>query len=217
VKPAIFSALSFHMKRLIITASLISCLSGYAQQPGNNTEPKATFDVLINGRAYQVSENEQLVLDTTLSKPRISIRLADYKKFDNSSLSFDYPRHLSFEFLRDTGYENWTFSGNSLVIMLFELDGKTPLSSLVDEMVKKFGKKNCSVEDFQKELGHKKWNGKKLTVTLAGQKLILDCYEISLNDSKSRFIYFQDSIDQDSHSQEYDEGFKIIDSTIHFK
>jgi hypothetical protein len=101
--------------------------------------------------------------------------------------------------------------------MVFELDAKTPIGSLIDEMIKKFGKKNCNVEDFEKELGRKLCNGKRLTVNLAGQRLILDCYEIVLNDFKSRFIYFQDTFTDNQHSAEYQQWFNTINDSIKFK
>lgn len=183
------------------------------QSNTNNSEPKATFEVTVNGKKYNVSENEDLKLDTLL-KPTISIKLSDYKKFKSSAISFDYPRHLSYTFEQDYAYKSWTLSGNSLVVLVFEMDVNTPLTSLVSEMIKKFGKKNCVVEDFEKELGHKMCTGKKINVTLAGQKLVLECFELKLNDFKSHFIYFQDLIENNENSKEYETGFNIINSSI---
>jgi hypothetical protein len=102
--------------------------------------------------------------------------------------------------------------------MIFEIDAKTSLDALVEEMVNKFGKQNCMVEDFQKELGNKSCNGKRLKVTLVGQALNLDFYEIVLADEKSRFICFQDSKKESgSSTEEYKKGFITIDSTIAYK
>jgi len=60
-------------------------------------------------------------------------------------------------------------------------------------------------------------DGKKLFVSLVGQNLVLECYEIKLNDFKSRFIYFQDTLDENKHSNEYEKGLSMINSTIIFK
>ena len=131
-------------------------LSVYAQQAKDSTErePKNSFEVFINGKRYKVVEGEVLTLDTTLSKPSISIRLSDRKKFETPSLSFEYPKHLSFEYEKNPGIKTWTLTGNSLVVMLFEFEDKTPLDTLTDALVEKFGKKNCVAENFKKELGH---------------------------------------------------------------
>ncbi|MBK7886969.1 MAG: hypothetical protein IPJ86_06585 [Bacteroidetes bacterium] len=181
------------------------------------TEPESIFNVNINGVIYHLSENDELKLDTILSKPIISISLSDYKIFKSPFISFEYPQHLSYEFEQNDGYKNWTFSGNNLVILIFEIDAETTLMSLIDEMVKKFGKKNCTTEDFQKELGQKMLKGKKLYITLAEQNLLIECFEIKLNDSKSRFSYFQDIFDENKHTQEYESGLSLITSTLLFK
>ena len=41
--------------------------------------------------------------------------------------------------------------------------------------------------------------------------------KIKLNDFKSRFIYFQDTLDENKHSNEYEKGLSMINSTIIFK
>jgi hypothetical protein len=206
-------------KEILLLLFSIACLHAKSQNEKSTgtTEPKSTFEVSINGKIYPIAEDETLKLDTILSKPAISVKLSDYKLFDNTSISFNYPRHLSFEFDHDFGYKNWTLSGNTIAILVFEIDAETTLETLVNEMAKKFGKKNCSIEDFQKELGHKKCNGKNLFVTLAGQKLVLECYEIKMADFKSRFIYFQDTMDESKHSSEYEKAMAIINSSIVFK
>jgi hypothetical protein len=84
-------------------------------------------------------------------------------------------------------------------------------------MVKKFGKKNCTVEDFNKELGHRLINGKRLHVNLAGAAIIIDFYEIISGDAKSRFLSMQDTIkDNGESSDEFNEGFQVINSSIKF-
>lgn len=208
------------MKALFFTCILLtSCwIAGNSQdlKTSVNAEPKATFEVTINGKQYTLTESEELSLDTLL-KPKLSIRLSEYKLFDNASFSFKYPRHLSYEFSQDFAYKNWTLSGNTAVVLIFELDAETTISTLIDEMVKKFGKKNCRVEDMEKELGNKRLKGKKLFVSLVGQNLVLECLEIKSTDFKSRFIYFQDTIENDQNSLEYEKVYKMINSSIIFK
>lgn len=208
------------MKKNLLTliTLLLFSLAGEAQNStnGNNGEPKSTFEVTISGRKYEVAETEELVLDTLL-KPKISIKLSDYKKFQNSAISFNYPSNLSYEFSQDFGYKNWTLSGNTAVVLIFEIDAKTTISTLVDEMVKNFGKKNCKVEDYQKKLGESNLEGRKISVSLAGQHLILECLEIKSTGFKSRFIYFQDAIEDNQNSKEYEKVFNIINSSIVFK
>ncbi|MEP6845357.1 MAG: hypothetical protein ABI861_05115 [Panacibacter sp.] len=209
------------MKFLYPAIFILGITVNSAAQENNiksSKEPKSSFELKINGKIYLIKEEEELKLDTILSNPSISIKLSDFKKFDNSHISFQYQRHLSFEYEEDEGYKNWTLSGNNIVVLMFEFDVDVPFSEFIGEMVTKFGKENSSVVDFKKQLGGKDFNGKKLSVSIAGQKLDLDFYEIKLGDNKSRYIEFQNTLDDNnSSSEEYLTVFNKINSTIVFK
>jgi hypothetical protein len=198
---------------------IFSFLNARAQEAKDSgaMEPKNRFEITIDGKTYPVVEGQELKLESTLSKPSISVKLSELKKFEAASLSFEYPKHLSFEYEKDAGITTWTLNGNSLIVMLFALDAKVPLTTLVDAMVKKFGKKNCTVEDFKKELGHQLTNGKRLHVKVAGTNLIIDFYELNSGDAKSRIMSFQDTLtDNGESSDEFKAGFQMISSSIKF-
>jgi hypothetical protein len=198
---------------------IFSFLSVGAQEAADSgaVEPKNRFELIVNGKIYQAVEGELLTLDSTVSKPSIYIKLSDRKQFDAASLSFDYPRHLSFKYEKDTGLKTWTLNGNSLVVTLFELDGQVPLSTLIESIVKKFGKRNCTVEDFKREFGHQLTNGKRLHVRLAGTNIISDFYDLVSGDAKTRIISFQDTIkDNGDSSDEFNAAFQMINSSVKF-
>ncbi|MBK7763765.1 MAG: hypothetical protein IPI46_10400 [Bacteroidetes bacterium] len=209
--------------KLKITYTILAtffCLQLQAQETkdASSIEPKTNYEIFLNGKTYLLTEGEVLKLDTTLVNPSISIKSTSSKKFSNPSLSFKYPKHLSFEFEQDFGYKNWTLSGNSLVVLLFEIDAKATMDNLVDEMAKKFGKKNCKIEDFEQSLGRKKCKCKKLRVSLAGINLTMTFFDVSGEDYTSRFIAFQDTMNEDgSSTEEYLQGFKMIDESIVYK
>ena len=204
-------------KFLLICLIVLSTGSSAQEITVGSKEPITEFEVNIGGKVYLFKEGEIKKLDTVLSKPSISIKLADYKKFDNGAVSFQYPRHLSFEFEKDAGYKGWTLSGNNMVVMFFEFDAKVAMDDLLVEMVNKFGKENCKQEVFRKELGHKICEGVQLHVTLVGQQLSLGFYELVLKDGKSRFIAFQESLGEEGIStDEFKAGFKIINATIFY-
>jgi hypothetical protein len=187
---------------LMLVFSFLNVSAQEAKDSGA-IEPKNRFELIINGKTYQAVEGQPLTLDSTVSKPSISIKLSDRKQFAAASFFFDYPRHLSFEYEKDTGLQTWTLSGNSLVVMLFELDGQIPLNALIESMVKKFG--------------HQLTNGERLHVKLAGTNLIIDFYALVSRDAKSRIISFQDTIkDNGDSSDEFNAGFQMINSSIRF-
>ena len=92
------------MKGIFLTFLVcIFFLNGQTQYltPAEKNEPKNNFELTINGKKYNISEDEDLKLDSLVYNPTISVKLAQYKKFKNLSISFDYPRNLSFEFEQD--------------------------------------------------------------------------------------------------------------------
>jgi hypothetical protein len=180
-------------------------------------EPKNEFYLNINGKTILVNENEELKLDTIFLKPTISIKLSDRKRFDNKSVMFQYPSYYSFEFESDLGYKNWTFSGNNIVVMFFEFTVKVPLSEITDGMVEKFGKQNCTVSPFSKKLGKNVCNGKNIRVSIGGELLSVDYYDLGSKGGKSRFIAFQNSLQEDgSSTEEYIKGFEMINPSINY-
>lgn len=203
---------------LLLTS--VFCLNSFAQGDKSEGEKslKSLFEITIDGKKHIVSEDQILNIDEVLEKPDISVKLADYKKFNNGSLEFQIPNHYSLEYGEDFGYKNWTFSGNNFVVMYFEIDAKTTLDAFVDEMVKSFGKKNCKLEKVTKELGEQTLKGTRINISLAGQKLTLDFLEIVLEDYKTRFIAFQDSLDDnDNESQESKDSLEMISSSIEYE
>lgn len=213
--------LTFMKQFSLLIIVIIVCTCGVNAQVNNNNdtiEPKTTFNINISGKNYVVSEGEVLNLDTTISKPSIFVKLSDNKKFDDSSLSFEYPKSLVFEYASSAGLKNWTFTGSNIVIMLFAFDVNVPLSMMTDEMKDRFGKENCSIVDFQKELGSKKMKGKRLNVTLVGSHLVYDMYELNLPGNTTWYIAFQNSINDDgSSTEEFKRVFNVVNSTIKFR
>jgi len=180
-------------------------------------QPKQTFILKINGKEYLLNEGEELKIDSFLNKPVISISLPDYKTFIAKPVSFQYPHNMAYEFEKEEGVSTWTLNGNELVIMFFEFAEEVKAESLAKEMMKKFGEKNCQLGNTSKKLGGKTLNGKKLNISLAGQKLTMDLLEVKLGDGKSRLLVFQDSVeDFDNPSEEAATTLKLIDNTISY-
>lgn len=204
-----------NMRIILLSFAIVLSSTSFAQEQSvNDQTPKATFIVDINGVEYILSEGEELKLDSTT----VSVKLADYKKFDNGSISFSYPYHYGMESEQDFGYKSWTLDGNNFVIMYFEIDAETELDDFINEMVNLFGKENCSVEKTDLQLGEKKLNGKRINITLVGQHLTFDLLEIKMSDFKSRFIAFQDSLDDDkTASKESAETLNMIHKSIVYK
>lgn len=103
------------------------------------------------------------------------------------------------------------------MVLYFEIDNDTKMQEYIDMMIDQFGKKNCKTEKKQMQLGGKMLSGTRINISLIGQLLSLEFFEIPLGDYKTRFIAFQDSKDEEgNNSKELADTIKMVDSTITF-
>ncbi len=203
------------MKPFLFFALVLLSFTVLAQ---DKSEPKSSFTLSINGEPYTVTEGQLLKLDHDITKPVITVKLAENKQFDNSFASFLFPRNFSYEYEEETGFKNWTLAGNDLTILLFELDGASGTQDLAENMIKKFGKKNCKLETASRKLGGQTLEGHQLHVTLVGQKLNIDILKLKSDETKSRFMILQDTPKEDgTDSDESAKAIGIIDMSLNYK
>lgn len=196
---------------------ILLILSLSFQTIGQQESPKSQIVLDINGEEYYFSDGQNIQLEGTFNNPKITVRVADTRTLKTESLQFDYPSHFAYQYEEDYGYRNWTLDGKEFVIMYFEFDDEMPFDFFIEEMVKQFGKQNCKLEAKTMQLGDQVLHGKRINITLIGQRLTLDFMEIKLNDYKTHFIAFQDTIQEDgSATKEGKDTVEMIDGTIRY-
>lgn len=209
------------MKNLMVVLFLqlmVVSLIAQSTSGANGEEPRAQFILSVNGIDHVLYEGQQLRLDTTLVNPEFTIKTPSFISFENSDIAFDYPKNFGYEFEGEPGYKNWTFDGNDFVIMIFEFDVLVDTDAFVEDMVSRFGKKNCRVEDTQVQLGARSLKGQRINVNLIGEMLSVDFLELINSDNKSSFIAFQDTKEDDgAASAESVKALKLISKTIQYK
>ncbi len=208
------------MKNIITIISLLLCnvLSFAQNTEKKKSETKSMFEIQINSKKYELEEGNELDVKGELKNPKISIRLLDFKKFNAGKLSFEYPSNFSFEVEKSEGYKNWTLDGNNYVIMIFDIDGESQVKDFIDNMIIQFGKEKCKTKEIKSKLGEKILSGIQLYVELVGQKLTIDFYEYSKSDNNSKYIAFQDALNDDgTATAESAMTFKMINTSIKYK
>ena len=221
LRPVFFKKNICMMKFFLIVVCVFTSIVSIAQKGDSSIygkEPKLQIALKINNKNYKVYENEELKINEPVTNPAITVKISDYKTFENAAYSFDYPKNMSYEYSREEASNTWTLNGNSLNIIVFELEAKVPTDLLINEMIDKFGKENCKTENAAYSFGNKKCAGRKLNISLAGQKLVLFFYELVSAKNKSGFIAFQDSLtDTGESSEEYRKVLSLVESTFKFK
>ena len=174
-------------------------------------EPELKIEVIAGEKQFFVNDGDTIELH---GEPVI-IRTQKNRTFDISSLQFEYPRDFGFKFEEDPWFRSWVLDGNNFVIMLFEFPGRYDLQRFSREMVRRFGKKNCRVEDRKIKLNTIELKGKRINVHLMGARLTFDLFPIALDDSKTYILAFQDTkTDSGSDSMEGLETIDLLSQSI---
>lgn len=183
------------MKKIYFVIFTLLTYAGHAQEKkaADGANPPAIFVLTVDGKDYPITEGEQVKLEGNLNNPTASVKMANYRRFDNGTVSFNYKSNATYSFSETNGSKTWTFDGSDAVVFLFELDGQVKVDAIVDNVVKQFGKKNCRVESVSKRIGNRMVTGKRINVTLAGQKLVQEYYDIDLGGSKTNILAFQNT------------------------
>ncbi|WP_299684396.1 hypothetical protein [uncultured Dokdonia sp.] len=203
------------MIRTILTFSMLLFMSQlFIAQNNDSEQPKMKLNIEVNGEKYQVTDGGSIVVDGNT----IKVASSDFLTFDFAAVTFDYPKHFAFEYETDLAYKNWTLDGNNFVILYFQYDIEIELDFFIDEIVGQFGKENCKVNKKKRQLGDITLEGKEIIVDIMGVSLTYEMFEIETEDSKTHFIAFQDTKNDDgSSSTESIETLKVIDQTIKAK
>jgi len=198
------------MTKIFATLLFLACLSTsiFAQD-----KPLIKLNVTINGKPFTIYDGDSIQYQNT----NIVIKTSNYLTFNFEGLRFDYPSYLSFETTKNEGVSSYTLDGNDLVLSYHIFDAAIDFDMFVGELVKQFGKKNCKVVERKIRLGSQELTGKRINVELIGAKLTYDIYPITMSDSKTHFISFQDSKNVDgSDSDDLKETMEIIQKTIEY-
>jgi|TARA_B110000967_G_C18595935_1_gene416804 RNA binding exosome subunit len=208
------------MKNKITIVLLLLCnvLSFAQENKKKKSETKSIFEVQVDSKKYKIEEGNKLDIDGEFKNPKISIKLLDFKKFNAGDLSFDYPSNFSFKVEKSEGYKNWTLDGNDYTIMIFDIDGESQVKEFIDNMIVQFGEDKCKTKEIKSRLGEKILSGIQLYVELVGQKLTIDFYEYSTSENNSKYIAFQDALEDDgTATAEGAMTFKMINDSIQYK
>ncbi|MEZ5022203.1 MAG: hypothetical protein R2728_02875 [Chitinophagales bacterium] len=204
--------------KFILTITFTFLLTQLNFLQAQTEEPKTKLILNINGVEYKIRRGEELKLDETIENPVLSISLAENKTLDAGAFVFDYPKHFNYGYDESYALKNWTLDGSDFVVMCFEMTFPTPLTDFVNEMVNQFGKKNCVVSNSEMKLGNQIIEGKRIDVSLIGQKLSIDFLEIKSADRISRFIAFQDTLDENGAATEESKfAIEVISNSIQYR
>lgn len=155
------------------------------------------YTIKIDDKSIDIAEGETVRVKGTFSNPQITLIVQPHCVFSSHGISFKYPREFSFEAnTADEDYKNWTLSGNDFKIMIFVLNGNLTTQRYADSMIDRFGRQNCKVTNAALlRCGHLELSGTTIFMTIAGVKMVMDIYRIPSNDTQTKLLIMQDTLD----------------------
>ena len=135
-----------HVFFTLVIFSIGTTAFSQSETEDHTKAPKASMIVNIDGQDHYILEGENLQLDSTKKNSILSVKLASYRAFNNSSIAFSYPSDFSFEYQGEPTFKNWNFDGNSFIILYFEMEEKSKIKDFVAGYVAQYGKQNCTVK-----------------------------------------------------------------------
>ena len=181
-------------------------------------EPPLTYSVKFGNKSITVRERKTVRIKGRFQNPAITVAPQSYRVFPYQGISFKYPRSFAWEAdLSDSDARNWTLSGNDFKIMYFVFNEPLTTADFANNMVNEIGKENCRVTDTNAQiiLGKQTLVGTSLQLTLAGHTMVMDAYEIPSDDTGTRMLVLQDSLDNaGKRSSEGIEAIKVVKASF---
>lgn len=188
-------------------------------QSDSKTEPPLTYDVKIGDKTIIVDANQTFTVQGSFKDPEIRITPGKIRRFPYMGIEFEYPAGFNFEADFSDGSKTWTLSGNSLTVMIFELETEMTTVAFSNSMIASLGKENARITEpnITQKFGSLEFPGSRLVSEIGTTKLQLDVMKLPSESGKTKLFIFQDTLeDSGNHSNEARKVMPKIKSTFKF-
>lgn len=176
--------------RMLLLSLFALNVSPLVAAPNDKSEPAATYTLQVDGKKLPLTLGNEVASNIAGQQIRFKLSRQPFRQFNKSGVQFQYPVEYGFE-ADDSqpGVTVWTLTSGNSILMLHRFS-KLPVPKLgadmVSEITKQFGDKNVDASPMTLFLKGRKVPGKRLNISLAGQKLVQDIYAFST--TKNSFV-----------------------------
>ncbi|RYG72835.1 hypothetical protein EON80_03815 [bacterium] len=181
---------SARLCRMLLPSLLLATALPVLAEPNDKAEPAAEYTLQVNGNKLPLTLGNEVASKVAGQLIRFKLTRQPFREFNKSGVQFQYPVNYGFEVDdSDPSVTVWTVSGGDSILMLNRFS-KMPLpelsSDIIGEITKQFGAKNVVVTPLTLYLKGRNIAGKRLNITLAGQKLVQDIF--AFGTAKNSFV-----------------------------
>jgi len=214
-------------RRLLHTLSILSfCVAGTHAAAADEVptpaeekkEPPIQYTLTIGDETVSLTEGQTVAVEGTFANPTIRLTADPHRQFSRRGISFEYPRHFTFEAdFDDPDEPNWTLSGNDFKIMLLIIVGRVSAAQLAESMIDQFGEDACSISESQSRitLGQHELSGTTVRLHLADHDFSQQIYRVEHEGEMTKMLILQDYVDaKGRHTREGKKCLKLLKSSF---
>lgn len=201
-------------------AWLLPCavLTLAASRGDESTEPPVRYYLEHQGRQTNVRLDQPFELETAEGRTvRATLRAHPTRIFSIDQLSFEYPRHMPFEYDDSGSVPMWTLDGDDVTLIVqrfgFDLDPQELLTSVADSAISALG--DGTITPISLTVQGEVMPGHRVDAEVAGHHLRQDYYLLARDPGNLVLLIFQDSPrDDGSPSDEAETVRDLITRTL---
>jgi len=203
------------MNRTLSPAFLLLALGALCFAVDDRQEPPLKYVLEINGKEHQLFVGKAVTIRGEFKDPTVLLKAASTRTFAYGDLTFRYPASFTWEAeIEAPNEKTWTLSGNDFKILYFVLPAPLTVDDYAAAMVGQIGNNKSRIHASERELGDRKYKGKRLAVDLAGTQLTMEIYAFPAKEG-ARLLVLQDSLGDDGKtSAEGARALKLLSETF---
>lgn len=165
-------------------------------ETSEQAEPPLLYELKVGDKIVPLSEGVPATIEGSFVNPAVTLEVEPHRIFPHGGVEFRYPRHFTFEAdLSAADVKIWTLSGNSFKIMYFVTSQPLTVDTFIESMSQQAEPSQVKVDPAPVTiaLGGQTVEGKRVTITLAGQSIATDAFALAPSAGATRLLVLQDS------------------------
>lgn len=173
------------------------------------------YELTLNGQKVIVAGGTATNTIIDGKEMRITVRGAEWKKFDDGGVAFNFPASHGVAKDEKDAFILWTLDGQENIIMIYrlkDLDATEFLNNVVQELGKKYGRSSRTT-DCECAFGGKAVKGKRITAQLAGETISQELYSLHARNGDYVFLIQNSGGTESSETRQVKDKLKETFST----
>lgn len=191
--------------RTVLTLVLpCTFLGGYQLAAGEQSEPPLRFFLESGSDRQEILLDRPFELQLGEQKKIHVLRMQPHRRLETRDLSFEYPRHMTFEYDSEDRITQWFLDGIDfrLTVQRYAraLDPDSLVKLVADAVREEFGNAVTDQEEIMLTFKDKLTWGQRLDIELAGTKIQIVVHALHQVEDRVYVVLLQDTLTEDGET-----------------